>query len=69
MKNYYMVAVDSSDNKIKHFRVDKMLNINILDKLRQGEECFGEQNTDVAHYAKKIIWYVFRRRGNSKIRM
>lgn len=54
-ENYYMVAVDSSDNKIKHFRVDKMLNINILDKPRQGEECFGEQNTDVAHYAKKLF--------------
>lgn len=30
-ENYYMVAIDSSDEKVKHFRVDKMLNIEFLD--------------------------------------
>ena len=30
-ENYYMVAIDSSDEKVKHFRVDKMLNIDFLD--------------------------------------
>ena len=54
-ENYYMVAIDSSDEKVKHFRVDKMLNIEFLDKPRLGGEKFSGQNADVGLYAKKVF--------------
>ena len=54
-ENYYMVAIDSSDEKVKHFRVDKMLNIEFLDKPRLGGEKFSGQNADVCLYAKKVF--------------
>ena len=54
-ENYYMVAIDSSDEKVKHFRVDKMLNIEFLDKPRLGGEKFSGQNADVGLYAKKYL--------------
>ena len=50
-----MVAIDSSDEKVKHFRVDKMLNIEFLDKPRLGGEKFSGQNADVGLYAKKVF--------------
>ena len=54
-KIYYNVAIDSSDEKVKHFRVDKMLNIEFLDKPRLGGEKFSGQNADVGLYAKKVF--------------
>ena len=50
-----MVAIDSGDEKVKHFRVDKMLNIEFLDKPRLGGEKFSGQNADVGLYAKKVF--------------
>ena len=41
--------------KVKHFRVDKMLNIEFLDKPRLGGEKFSGQNADVGLYAKKVF--------------
>lgn len=52
-ENYYMVAYDSTEDKIKHFRVDKMLKINILEEHRQGSENFKQ--FDMAVYAKKMF--------------
>lgn len=54
-ENYYMVAIDADDKIIKHFRVDKMLNINIEEKPREGGEHFDVQNADVGLYAKKVF--------------
>ena len=34
---YYLIAYDSEAKKIKHFRVDKMLRIRLLDERREGE--------------------------------
>jgi len=36
-ENYYLVAYDSIDEKIKHFRVDKMLKISVIDEKREGK--------------------------------
>ena len=52
-KNYYLVAYDSTAAMIKHFRVDKMLDIGILDEPRDGRESFAA--LDMAEYAKKVF--------------
>lgn len=52
-ENYYLVAFDSNENMIKHFRVDKMLNIEVTGDKREGEEQF--KGFDIAAYAKKTF--------------
>lgn len=52
-ENYYMVGYDSDAEMIKHFRVDKMLNIEITDQIRRGKERF--EKFDLANYAKKVF--------------
>ena len=49
-ENYYMIAYDSEAGKIKHYRVDKMRNIEIMDEKRQGKEIFTQ--IDMAAYAR-----------------
>ncbi len=50
-ENYYLVAYDEEAGKIKHFRVDKMRKIQIIDSKRQGKEHF--KAIDMAAYSKK----------------
>ena len=50
-ENYYMIGYDSEDNKIKHYRVDKMIKMSPLDEEREGREFFDK--FDAADYAKK----------------
>lgn len=52
-ENYYMVGYDALEDKIKHYRVDKMLKINVLDKKREGREHFKQ--FDMAIYSKKVF--------------
>ena len=52
-ENYYLVAFDGNSGIIKHYRVDKMRKIEILDKARDGREEFEE--FDAAKYAKKVF--------------
>ncbi len=49
-ENYYMVAFDDWDHKIKHYRVDKMMNISVEEERRDGKEEF--KNFDMAEYSK-----------------
>ena len=35
-ENYYLVAYDYEAGKVKHYRVDKMLKINLTDVKREG---------------------------------
>ncbi len=49
-ENYYMIAYDEEADKIKHFRVDKLKSIRILDVKRVGKSSFRE--FDLARYAK-----------------
>lgn len=49
-ENYYMVAFDNLDHKIKHYRVDKMMRISIEEEKRDGKETF--KNLDMAEYSK-----------------
>jgi len=48
---YYLVAYDHLDEKIKHYRVDKMVKIKILPELRGGKELF--EHFDMAAYSKE----------------
>ena len=50
-ENYYMVGFDSEAGLIKHFRVDKMLHIQMVDEKREGKEHF--KKLDMADYANK----------------
>ena len=52
-ENYYMIAFDSEQNEIRHYRVDKMMNVRITDKKRDGAKLF--KNFDMAVYAKKTF--------------
>lgn len=51
--NYYMVGYDSEENKIKHYRVDKMLDIRLTGQKREGQTSFREFN--MASYCKKLF--------------
>ena len=50
-ENYYMIAYDSAECKIKHFRVDKMQKIEVTEKKREGKEFFKQFN--IAAYARE----------------
>lgn len=52
-ENYYMVAYDSEEEKIKHFRVDKMLHIDLTVDRREGSQKF--KAFDMGAYAKKMF--------------
>ena len=43
-QNYYLVAYDSAEAKIKHYRVDKMLHISMMEEEREGKEAFAKLN-------------------------
>ena len=49
-ENYYLIAYDEAADCIKHFRVDKLKSIRILDEKRTGKEQFKEFN--LAQYSK-----------------
>lgn len=50
-ENYYLVGYDSQAEMIKHYRVDKMLRIEMTEEMRDGKEYF--KKLDMADYAKK----------------
>lgn len=52
-ENYYLVAFDSAEDKIKHFRVDKMLHITLTKESRDGIERFRQ--FDMGAYARKMF--------------
>lgn len=51
--NYYLIAYDGEKGIIKHFRVDKMLHIELNGEKREGEQVF--QSFDMAAYARKMF--------------
>ena len=50
-ENYYLIGYDSDSQEIRHYRVDKMLKLSILDSDREGKETFEKSN--VTEYTKK----------------
>ena len=52
-ENYYLVAFDASDGKIKHYRVDKMIHLSVLSARREGKEQF--RRFDAAQYTRQLF--------------
>lgn len=52
-ENYYMIGYDVEDGIIKHYRVDKMLNVHVEVMPRDGKQEF--RKLDMAAYAKKMF--------------
>ncbi len=52
-ENYYLVAYDSDEGKIRHYRVDRMMSIMTVNKPRDGKDDFRE--ADTAQYTKKFF--------------
>lgn len=52
-ENYYLVAHEDKTNMLKHYRVDKMQNMSVLEDRRQGKECFETFN--LAEFSKKTF--------------
>ena len=49
-ENYYLTAYDSRAEQIKHYRVDKMVEISVTDRRRDGAEAY--QSFDLGEYAR-----------------
>ena len=52
-ENYYLVAFDSQADQIKHYRVDKMTDIDALEERRDGQAAYDD--LDMAVYARKVF--------------
>ncbi len=52
-ENYYLVAFDSASGEIRHYRVDRMLQVAAIEERREGEEVF--KRVDVATYSRKTF--------------
>jgi len=63
--NYYLVAFDDLDKKIKHYRVDKMMRISVEEERREGKEEF--KNFDMAEYSKAIFGMYQGKKTNVRI--
>ncbi len=50
-ENYYLIGYDAKEEKVKHFRVDKMKKIGMVEELREGRHLF--ERFDMAAYTKK----------------
>lgn len=52
-ENYYLAAFDAVDHIIKHYRVDKMGSVEVLEEKREGITLF--EKTDVAAYSNRTF--------------
>lgn len=52
-ENYYMLAWDGENRQLRHYRVDKMVDISASEKKRQGAEAFA--SVDMSTYSKKVF--------------
>ncbi len=52
-ENYYLVAYDAEDDRIKHYRVDKMVNIVATREKRLGEE--RVRGIDMPRYTRSLF--------------
>ncbi|MCR5664153.1 MAG: WYL domain-containing protein [Oscillospiraceae bacterium] len=52
-ENYYLVAYDAADGRLKHFRVDKIVRLSVTDAPREGKAAF--QKLDPATYTRSVF--------------
>ena len=50
---YYLIAYDAENDKVKHYRVDKMLKISLVDEKREGKEQY--KKFDITRYTKSLF--------------
>ena len=65
-ENYYLIAYDAREDKIKHFRVDKMENIEVQECRAQGSKAVDK--LDLAVYSKQVFGMYGGKLTNVKIR-
>ena len=51
-EKYYLVGYSSLDQEVRHYRVDKIGKVSVLDEKREGTE---DNYIDVADYSKKVF--------------
>ena len=52
-ENYYLIGFDDDSKEIRHYRVDKMLNITITSEKRDGGDQFSK--FDIGNYSKRTF--------------
>ena len=52
-ENYYLIAFDEKADKMKHYRVDKMLDVAVTDVAREGKTAF--EAMDIVELSKKTF--------------
>lgn len=52
-ENYYMLGYDAAADKMKHYRVDKMVSISAAEMRRLGVEAF--EALDISAYSKRVF--------------
>lgn len=52
-ENYYLIGYDAEAGKIKHYRVDKMLHLEVYEKKREGRTVF--QEIDLPKYSRGLF--------------
>ncbi|MDD4843609.1 MAG: WYL domain-containing protein [Anaerotignum sp.] len=52
-ENYYLIGFDCESQKMKHYRVDKILHISLCAQKREGKDIFSSFH--LAEYAKKVF--------------
>ena len=50
-EKYYLIGYDNRERKIKHFRVDKMMDVSVVYEERKGEEEFSKMQ--VSEYTNR----------------
>lgn len=66
-ENYYMLAWDGEAGMIKHYRVDKMLEITAMGQEREGKDAFAK--VDMSAYSKKVFGMFTGKDRQVKLRM
>ena len=66
-ENYYLVGYDSDAEKIKHYRVDKMLHIRFSSENRDRKQ--SENKVNMADYAKKSFGMYGGKEQTVKVRV
>jgi predicted DNA-binding transcriptional regulator YafY len=65
-ENYYLVAYDNDAEKVKHFRVDKMLDVTVTERLRDNDNRRNE--LDMATYSRQVFGMYGGENCNVRIR-
>lgn len=51
--NYYLIAFDGNSNELRHYRIDKMQSVKIIEYTREGKSLF--QSFNIVDYSRKTF--------------